>query len=499
LERVGQYVTRDAYGDAISLEEAPISRALRGETVTGANAVDKRIEGSDGRVYEMSISATPIRDAAGAIVGAVAVAREVTAQRQLERQVREQAAELEAIFESQADAVAVYDLQGRFVRANSALRDLLGLDADPDYTARPLDERTQRLQLYDEQGHLLPPEQWPHWRVLRGEVLAGGSAMEGRMRTVDGRELWVSTTGAPMRAPDGQATGTVLITRDVTARRALERQAAKQAAEQAAAAERDRLAHELHDTVTQEIFSASLLAESITRNWREHRAEAEAALHQLPALTRGALAGLRVLLLELRPTTLDDLPLSALLRQLAEAMSTRAKVPIAVSVWITGTDASASDGADGAKLVLPPDVKVVFYRVAQEALMNAAKHANARAISVQLRTRGAGKGKGRGRGNAKGRKGTGMQGRRSTLELEIDDDGQGFDPTAIPAGHFGLAMMRERALTVDATLQVRSQPGQGTQIVAAWHSGHDSGHDSGGGLQAARQAAALHRKAAPHE
>jgi two-component system nitrate/nitrite sensor histidine kinase NarX len=300
--------------------------------------------------------------------------------------------------------------------------------------------------------------------------------MEGRMRTLDGRELWISTTGAPVCRPDGQVTGTVLMTRDVTARRALERRVADQMAEQAAAAERDRLAHELHDTVTQEIFSASLLAESVTRNWQEHRAEAEVALHQLPALTRGALAGLRVLLLELRPTTLDELPLSALLRQLAEAMSTRAKVPIAVSVRLTGTGIGASDGAAGAELVLPPDVKAVFYRVAQEALMNAAKYANARAISVHLRTRGAGKG----RGNAKGGKGTGMQGTWSTLELEIDDDGQGFDPTAIPAGHYGLAMMRERARAVDATVQVRSQPGQGTQIVAAWRSGRDSGRDSGG-------------------
>jgi signal transduction histidine kinase len=219
--------------------------------------------------------------------------------------------------------------------------------------------------------------------VLRGELLAGNRAVEAGMRTVEGHEVWISTTGAPMRAPDGHSSGVVLVTRDVTARRALERQVA----EQAAAAERARLAHELHDTLTQEIYSAGLLANSITRNWYEHRADAEAALAQLPGLIQGALAGLRVLLLELRPTALEQRPLSALLRQLAEAMSTRAKVPIAVHLWLSGCSGSAdaerdvaAEGADAAPVevaepALPMAVKEVFYRVAQEALMNAAKYA----------------------------------------------------------------------------------------------------------------------------
>jgi signal transduction histidine kinase len=211
---------------------------------------------------------------------------------------------------------------------------------------------------------------------------------------------------------------------------------------EAAVAERTRLAHELHDTVTQEMYSAVLLAESITRNWQGHRAEAEMALKQLPGVIRGALAGLRTLLFELRPATLEHLPLSALLRQLGEAMSLRADVPIAVR--LNDSEGASSD----VEPPLPPAVKVVFYRVAQEALMNAAKYARAHAISVQLRTRG--------------------RGTRSTIELEIADDGRGFDPSAISAGHFGLVIMRERAHDVGATVQIRSQPGQGTQIVAVW-------------------------------
>jgi len=466
----------------------PWAEALQEVITTCApRTFDAEAQASDGHVRSLHTRFIPEFAEDGALVSVLGIATDVSALKRAEALLAEQASELESIFEAQADGVGVYDLQGRFVRANTALRELLGLDADPEYMARRLDERAQRLLLFDEQGQLLSSEQWPHWRVLRGEILAGANAMEGRVRTVDGRELWISTTGAPVYGPDGQVSGTVLITRDVTARRTLERQAAAQVAEQAAAAERTRLAHELHDTVTQEIYSAGLLADSITRNWQEHRAEAEQALMELPGVIRGALAGLRVLLLELRPATLDDLPLSALLRQLAEAMSTRAKVPIAVR--LNGKGASdGADGADAAEPALPPAVKVVFYRVAQEALVNAAKYAKARAIRVQLRTRGAGKSRGT---SIQGR---GTPGTWSSIELAITDDGRGFDPSAITAGHFGLAIMRERADGVGATLAVRSQPGQGTQIVAAWRSEHGSGRAP----HAERQAAALHQKAEAH-
>jgi PAS domain S-box-containing protein len=425
---------------------APWAQALRDVVQTRApRTFDIEVQVADGQVRSLHVRFIPeFADDDRTLLSVLGIATDVSALKHAEARLAEQASELETIFESQADGVGVFDLEGHCVRANMALRDLLGLDADRASPARLPEERTERLLLLDEQDQPLTAEQWPLWRVLRGEILAGASAMEARARTVDGRELWISTTGAPIHTPDGQVTGAVLIARDVTARRALERQVA----EQAAAAERTRLAHELHDTVTQDIYSAGLLADSITRNWPEHRAEAEEALAQLPRVIRGALAGLRVLLLELRPTTLDQIPLAALLRQLGEAMSTRAKVPIAVRIQVNG-----GDGVNkAAEPPLPPAVKLVFYRVAQEALMNAAKYANAHAICVQLWIRGRGRDKG-------------------TIELEIADDGQGFDPCAISAGHFGLAIMRERAQAVGATVQVRSQPGQGTQIVATWRSG----------------------------
>jgi signal transduction histidine kinase len=166
--------------------------------------------------------------------------------------------------------------------------------------------------------------------------------------------------------------------------------------------------------------------------------QAETSLQQLHALTQSAQAGLRALVLELRPGELEHAPLAGALQKLGAAMSLRAGVPIAV-------DVSGMADTEGP---LPAAVKVAFYRVAQEALMNAAKHAKAHRIGLRLRTQ-----------------------HRGGLELEIADDGQGFDPSAVPPGHFGQAILRERAQSVGARVQVQSHVGQGTSVVMTWRRG----------------------------
>lgn len=211
----------------------PWSQALQKVIATRAPRtfdIDVPAPKGAGEVRSLHVRYIPELADNGALLSVLEVATDVTALMQVEARLAEQASELEAIFEAQADGVAVFDLEGRFVRANSALRRLLGFETDGVYTSLSLEERAQRLLLYDEQDQPIPPEQWPQWRVLRGEILTGASALEAGVRTLDGHHLWISITGAPLRAPNGQITGTVLITRDVSARRALERQVAEQAA-----------------------------------------------------------------------------------------------------------------------------------------------------------------------------------------------------------------------------------------------------------------------------
>ena len=208
----------------------------------------------------------------------------------------------------------------------------------------------------------------------------------------------------------------------------------ERAHDEAALEERQRLARELHDSVTQTLFSASLIAEVLPRLWERGAEVGMGKLEELRELTRGALAEMRTLLLELRPAVLTQMGLGELLRQLAEATTGRARVPVSVVV----------EGQRSESVALPPEVQVALYRITQEALNNVAKHAGCAGARVTLRWREDG------------------------VELEVADDGKGFDATAVEAGRLGLVGMRERAAAVGADLRVESGDGRGTRVAVSW-------------------------------
>ena len=198
----------------------------------------------------------------------------------------------------------------------------------------------------------------------------------------------------------------------------------------AAVEERQALARDLHDAVTQSIYSATLIAEALPALWARDPEEGARNLERLRRLVRAALAEMRTLLFELRPAALETAPLDTLLERLGDALSGQASVDVDIEV---------DEAVD-----LPPDVKIAFYRVTQGAFSNIAKHARASAASVRVRATEDG------------------------ATLTVRDDGRGFDPAAVPSGHMGLHIMSERLERVAATLSVESSPGEGTTIHAAW-------------------------------
>ncbi len=215
---------------------------------------------------------------------------------------------------------------------------------------------------------------------------------------------------------------------------ALENARLRESAEEAAAAdERSRLARDLHDAVTQTLFSASLIAEVLPQIWERNPEEGRKRLTQLRDLTRGALAEMRTLLLELRPATLDEVPMTDLFRQLAEATRGRSGIPVDVEI--------------DTECDLDADAKMAFYRIAQEALNNVAKHSEAAHASLALAQAG------------------------DFVQLAIADDGRGFDPAEKNAKSLGLDIMRERAESVGADLAVASSLGGGTRITLTWQGG----------------------------
>jgi signal transduction histidine kinase len=198
---------------------------------------------------------------------------------------------------------------------------------------------------------------------------------------------------------------------------------ARRVSELAATEERQRLARELHDAVNQTLWTAALTAESLLSD-----IEPDSALFQrverLRKLNRGALAEMRSLLLELRPDELAEVALDELIKHLLAALECRRTLDVTIALD---------------PIRLEPSAHIAFYRIAQETLGNVTHHANARTLAVRL-----------------------VAG--PPVELLIADDGAGFDPDAVPGGHLGLQIMRERADAVNAELSLTSALGQGTTM-----------------------------------
>lgn len=205
----------------------------------------------------------------------------------------------------------------------------------------------------------------------------------------------------------------------------------QEAEESAVMAERNRLARDLHDAVTQTLFSVSLIAEVLPRIWEKDRSAGLARLEEIRRLTKGALGEMRSLLIELRPQALVEAEIRDLFRQLADAFSGRELVDVNLDINGTGEP--------------PPDVKVAFYRITQEALNNTARHASASQVNIRLAYR------------------------PEEVVLVVQDDGIGFDPRNIPPDHLGVSIMCERAASIGARLSIESATGEGTQISVRWN------------------------------
>jgi signal transduction histidine kinase len=201
-----------------------------------------------------------------------------------------------------------------------------------------------------------------------------------------------------------------------------------QAEELAVLQERNRLARELHDSVTQSLYSLTLFTEA-ARHMAEEKGDEdiEQYIGQIGVIGQQALKEMRLLVYELQPPELEREGLVRALRKRLEAVEGRAGVEARLEVDDLGK--------------LPGDVERELYRIAQEALNNALKHAAAGSVVLYLR---------QSNGN---------------IEMEIVDDGVGFDPEATPdRGGLGLKSIRERAEHIGGSVAIRSQPGEGTSV-----------------------------------
>jgi signal transduction histidine kinase len=277
---------------------------------------------------------------------------------------------------------------------------------------------------------IVVPQVWETWwfrgvvaLVLVGSVFAGYRL---RVRGIEARSRELQTL-VEQRTAELQRTN-LRLEQEVAERQRAEEALAQKAAEAAVISERNRLARELHDAVTQSLYSSTLLAEAGQRlAGTGDLTRTQAYLSRLGEITQGALKEMRLLVHELRPLALQKEGLVGALQQRLDAVERRAGVDARLVV----------EGG----LELSPQVEENLYRIAQEALNNALKHAAATLVTVTIRARD------------------------ERVELKVADNGTGFDPSAISdEGGMGLTTMRERAEKSGGKLDIESAVGGGTSI-----------------------------------
>ncbi len=404
----------DRYQHCVSTE-APVREEVALQRSTGL------------KVFESTV--IPLRNAEGRIYRLVGISHDITAQRQLEAALEEKAREFRTLVENLPDAIFRYDTQGRRVYVN-----LIGLHL----TGRTLAEL---------QG--TTPEELPlsHDAFAREQlqsirrVVDTGSVLETHLQHEDTqgmRRFYLNRLG-PELDSNGSVVGVLSILRDITELKAREaeletsrKQLRELSVHQDAVLEeeRKRIARELHEELGQVLTGLRLTISTLRVEYGVALPALKERSHAMTALVDRAIRSMREVVTTLRPSVLDA-GIMAALEWLVQDIRQH-----------TGLECRLMASE---RMVLSRDRSLALFRIVQEALTNAVRHANARHVDVRLE-------------NANTR-----------WIITVQDDGVGFDPDAPRSGKsFGLLGMRERARLLDADLTISSTPSQGTRLRMAF-------------------------------
>ncbi len=397
--------------DYLDVSPQFIERAISGEVTR--SEFEKKYFHKEGHLVWCQVSSALVRDPEGMPLYFISHVVDVTRRKQVEEALRESEEKYRDLVEEINDVMYTIDAEGVITYINPAIESFVGYSPS-EVIGRPFIE-------------YIAPEDLETIRDNFQKLYSGNTSgpNEYRVVTKSGDVRWMRTSSQPIIEGD-KTVGVRGVLTDITDRKRAE----KHLEEAAATAERERLARELHDAVTQVLFSASLIADTLPRVWALHPEEGQHGLEELRRLTHGALAEMRTLLLELRPGALSEQDLGILLRQLTDGMMARTRMPVATTVI--------------GDRCLPADVQIALYRIAQEALNNIAKHARASRATVSL------------------------DNEPECVTLCISDDGYGFDPDSVQPHQMGMQIMHERAQSIGATLSIESRPNQGTEITVTW-------------------------------
>ncbi|MGC1402404.1 MAG: PAS domain S-box protein [Thermodesulfobacteriota bacterium] len=460
-------------GSPRPVEEAPPLRALQGEVVRNQEETIRTPR--TGGLRFRQVSAAPVKDAEGHIIGSVSVVRDITERKQMEEQLK-QSEEKSRLLIKYAPSM-LYEIDFRrtaFKSVNDAMCEFLGYTREELLAMSPFD-------LLDDEGKAVFRERIS--RILAGEAIPG--ALEYKAIRKDGREVY-GVLNMTFTYKDGKPEGAVVVAHDITERKRAE-EALKRAHDElevrvqertaelaqrnkeliieiaerlkmeqaledskkqlrilasqilsAQENERKRIALEVHDVLGASLSAIKFKVEEALHNNRNDKATSIAeSLEAVIPLVQDTIEEARRIQSDLRPPMLDDLGIIATFSWLCrrfESIYTDIRIEREITIQ---------------EEEVPDYLKIALFRIAQEAMNNIGKYARADLVHLGL-------------GKVNG-----------TIELTIQDCGEGFDQERLSSMEsskkgMGLSSMRERTEILDGSFSIKSTIGKGTVIKASW-------------------------------
>ena len=414
--------------DLLGREQARALAARDAEVLGGAGPLqyEESLGSVEGERFSM-VSKFPVFDGGGSVVGIGAVVTDITERRAAEQALREQRTLLAEAQKLAGLGCWEWDPASGRVTWSDEMYRIYGVEAA---SFRPSFENyLERIHPEDRGGAAAT--------VARALMDNRAFSMDERIVRPDGQVRLLRSHGEVVRDQEGRPLKMVGACIDVTEQKDAEAalraaatnlQALSRRLVEAEEAERRRIARELHDRVGQNLSALNINLDIVLGSLRDDALRRR--LEDSLKLVDGTLQSIENVMADLRPALLDEYGLAAALAWYGEEYSQRTGIRVAVEAGDAGRS-------------LRPEAAVALFRIAQEALNNAAKHSSAKRVTVLLEERD------------------------GDLELSIIDDGKGFDPAQAPRGRWGMTTMRERAEAAGGRLAVKSAPGEGTSVRAA--------------------------------